>query len=174
MKKEHIPVIIGLSLPFVFVIALALFIYLPNTKIDPQHDFLYTVSNNSNDRYQEKFVITNERIEAEQNTNLNGRTNIEAGTPDLFYYDVEDNTSRKIDLSQAEAYRLDPGPSSPDGYTVEYRRSHNGIFEVFGSSNNKNGFYITKDNGAKKLNGVTSSNNYYYYYNNFQLVGWVK
>ena len=89
-------------------------------------------------------------------------------------YDIKNNSSHQITLEEASKYSLDPGPSSPDGYNVDYNYGHNGIFEIFGSNKNNNNYYISKGKAKKILIGLSFNQSYYYNNGAFNLIGWVK
>ena len=181
MKNKHIPLIIGISLPIVFIIIISAVIFIPSLSIKPQYNFIYTNGNNQyqyNQIYSNTYSVENnhlvlhpQSIQIEQKNNPNIKV-IDA--PTIYLYDVKNNTSHQITFDEAKNYTLDPGPSSPDGYTVKYEYSNNGIFDLFGGSqNNGNGFFIEKDNGKKALTGMTD-NNRYSYYGDFKLISWIK
>jgi hypothetical protein len=56
---------------------------------------------------------------------------------------------------------------------VTYEYGHDGIFELFGSRNDNDGYFISKGNGKKKINGL-SSDQYSRYGRWFNLIGWIK
>ncbi|HEY4478629.1 MAG TPA: hypothetical protein VI775_02195 [Candidatus Paceibacterota bacterium] len=153
MKKENITLIIGIALPIIFIIIISLVIYLPSLSINPKYDFIYSINDNN------YYYIKDENDKEIKKT--------------YYLYDIENNTSHKIESVDIEKYSLDPGPSSPDGYTVSYGYDNNGIFEIFGSNSNRNGYYISKGNARKRLGGL-NPNQQYYYNGSFELIGWIK
>lgn len=175
MKREDFALIIGLALPVIFMIILAIAIYLPNLSVKPQHNFIYTLPQYSyHKEYQMEYFITDNHIAQKQAIVLSQNNNavILPGGPDLYFYDVHKDTSHQLTYKEAEQYTLVPGPSSPDGYTVTYNYSHGGIFELFGSGSDKSGMYISSGKGSKKLTGI--QNTRYYNYSNINIIGWVK
>ena len=185
--KKHLTLIIGVSLPIIFIIIIAIVIFVPSLSIKPEHNFVYVDVNSNNNYYsgnvyKNSFVIKDGKIVKEPASNLEylqeqnkKYTNyklIEA--PTLYLYNVIENTAKQITLDEANNYTFDPGPSSPDGYTVKFERNSDGIFEIFGSNNNSSGYFIEKNRGKKKLTGLTLENGNYYYNSNFQLIGWIK
>jgi type II secretory pathway pseudopilin PulG len=182
--KKHLPLIVGLALPVLFIIIISLVVFLPSITIKPQHNFLYTKVDSYN-RYGQSYTTAYKVEDSKITTVITPIPNYKElyGTttsllkeavnlPDLYLYDVKSNTSHKITLDQAQTYTLDPGPSSPDGYTVAYNYSNDGIFDLFGSSNSNDGYFISKGNGKKKLNSIDSDG--YYSSSNFRLIGWIK
>ncbi|MES2436620.1 MAG: hypothetical protein V4519_01295 [Patescibacteria group bacterium] len=177
--KKNLPLIVGLALPFVFILLIAVVVYLPNVFIKPQHDFLYTMADrnnyNYNTVYKNTYAIENgglvqRPVELPKLNENDTRVIIDA--PKLYRYNVKDSTNKEISFTEAQSLKIDVGPSSPDGYIVAYRYNHNGVFELFGSNGNNSGYFISKGKGGKKLIGLDSAG--YYYENNFTLLGWIK
>ncbi len=182
--KKNIPLIVGIALPIVFIIIISLSIYIPTLYVNPEHNFIYSMNDNyySNNSYKNTYKITDGKIHTEQTLTAKNNGMIDSKTaiiymgenPPLYLYDVKTNSSHEITLEEAEKYNLDPGPSSPDGYNIDYGYNNNGIFELFGSSRNGNGFYVYKGNSKKMLTGLSNSKSYYYGAGYFNLIGWVK
>lgn len=174
---KNIPLLIGITLPIVFILIISVVIFTPSLFIKPQYNFLY--SNNDsyyydyNNRYSNTYVVENNRLSLSPLPATAGVT-YKADNPPLYLYDVKNNSSHQVEWSEAKNFNIDPGPSSPDGYVVKYQYSNDGIFELFGSNGNQNGYVISKGNGSKKLNGLNSNGYSYYNSGNFKFIGWVK
>lgn len=173
MKTNNLPLIVGIALPFIFILIVLAAAYIPSLSVDPQHDFMYTqqeYSYSSQTRYKNTYKVEGGRIATEPLKNL-----IEgfeySEFPDIYLYDVENDTSRKISFEEAKDYALQAGPSSPDGYVVSYEYGHNGIFEIFGSNDSDRGYFISKDNKKKRLHNLSREITYY---GDFKVIGWVK
>ncbi|KND49130.1 MAG: hypothetical protein AB198_02570 [Parcubacteria bacterium C7867-003] len=169
------PLLIGIALPIIFILIISLVIFTPNLSIKPAHNFLY--SNESpyyyyNDGYSNTFSVSNGKLVTTPVPAVNG-VKYKGDYPPIYLYDVKNNSTHQISVEEARNFYLDPGPSSPDGYTVEYKYSNSGIFELFGSGSRENGYVISKGNGVKRLNGLNSTDRYYSS-GNFKLIGWVK
>jgi hypothetical protein len=177
MKKKNLPLIIGISLPVIFIIVISVVIFTPSFFIKPQYNFIYSTESpyySYDQGYKNTYIVENNHI-ATQALPVPTDNRIYAykgDSPTLYLYDVKNNSSHQITLDEAKNYFLDPGPSSPDGYIVRYEYSHNGIFELFGSNQNGSGYFIEKNNGKKELPGLMNSDQYYQ--GNFKLIGWVK
>jgi len=174
MKNKNLPLIVGISIPFVFLLIFAGFVYIPRTLISPEYDFVYSLRDYEYNRvYQNKYRVTDGEIEMIKAEIIN--PNIEyafvSESPELYLYDVDDEISRLITFEEAEKLSLYPGPSSPDGYVVEYKYGNDGVFELFGGSNDDRGYYVGNGKSWKKLLGIPTD---YYYRNGFELIGWVK
>ncbi len=178
MKSKHLPLIIGVALPVLFIIIISLVIFTPSLSVKPQHNFIYTTENPAYYSYNETYKNTY-RVEGEKIVQVpivypaeNPRLQDVKDAATLYLYDVKANTSHQITLEEAAKYVVDPGPSSPDGYSVEYTYGHDGIFEIFGSNNSNDGYFISNGKGKKRLGGIT---NYRYYGSgNFRLIAWIK
>jgi len=173
MKIKHLPLIVAISLPIIFIIIISIVIFTPSLFINPQYNFIYSTDNYGyNQGYKNTYVVENNHISlqavpVEQNQTYAG------DAPTLYMYDVRTNSSHQITFSEAQNYILDPGPSSPDGYTLQYESSNDGIFDLFGANQNRSGYFVEKNNGKKELTGLTNSNQYFYQ-GNFKLIGWIE
>lgn len=180
MKIKNLPLLVGILLPIVFIAVLSLAIYLPTFSIKPQYDFIYSLDTyqygDYMNTYTDRYVLNDNHIDVQQvdidtNQTLNQKLR-KRNMPTLYVYNVKTNTSHQITLDEAKTYTLDPGPSSPDGYVVKYEYTNNGIFELFGSSQSRDGYFIEKNNAKKQLTGIAFNTSYYQ--NNFQLLGWMR
>lgn len=182
MIKKHLPLVVAIALPIIFIGVLALAITLPSRSINLQHDFVYVNADMEkypygSVAYRNEYAIENGKIvkkpivtelEASE-AKLRGITYDDA--PQLYHYSVREQASREIAFEEAQKLALVPGPSSPDGYTVEYEYNNDGIFEIFGSGNDDSGYVISKGNARKSLSGIATNNMYYNGYM-FQIIGW--
>jgi hypothetical protein len=174
MKTKNLPLIIGISLPVIFIIIISVVIFTPSLFIKPQHNFIYTTEDTyyGNEKYAKTYEIKDSKIVLVPST-VQENQMLQKDAPTLYLYDVKTDSSHQISLEEAQKYTVDPGPSSPDGYTVTYEYGHDGIFELFGSRNDNDGYFISKGNGKKKINGL-SSDQYSRYGRWFNLIGWIK
>lgn len=177
--KNNIPLIIGIALPIVLIGIVSLFIFIPKASVNPSHNFIYTLENESGYRYDQLYKNTyslkGEKIALEQLPALPPEYkdySYKGETPTLYLYNVEAETSTEITFEEAQKLSLVPGPSSPDGYTVSYDYGHNGVFELFGSNNENTGYFISKGTAKKKLTAFAVSE--YYGMGSFRLIGWIK
>ncbi|MEI8061802.1 MAG: hypothetical protein WCG97_00695 [bacterium] len=177
MKTNHWPLIIGISIPILFIIIISIIIFTPNLYIKPAHNFLYTTLGEENyygsgQIYKNTYAVENERLVLRPGV-LQEKQTYKADFLPLYLYDVTTDSSHQVTYEDEKNLALDPGPTSPDGYSVSWEYNHDGIFELFGSDGSKNGYFIEKGKGKKQLTGLNSSNGYYYQ-GNFKLIGWVK
>ncbi len=175
--KKHIPLIIGISLPIIFIIIISVTIFTPSLFIKPEHNFLYTVDDtyySYNQSYKNTFTVTADHISLKPlPTPPNATGTLMIDQPTLYLYDVKTDTSHQITFDEAKNYTVDAGPSSPDGYLVKYESNNDGIFELFGSNRNSNGYFIEKGSGKKPLTGVSNGARYYYE-GNLHLIAWIQ
>ena len=173
---KNIPLFIGIILPIVFILILSVVFFTPSLFIKPQYNFLYsTYYYDYNNRYSTTYVVENNRLSLSPLPTTAGVTDTYKGDNlPLYLYDVKNNSTHQVDWSEAKNFNIDPGPSSPDGYIVKYQYSNDGIFELFGSNGNQNGYVISKGNGSKKLNGLNFNDYRRYNSGNFKFIGWVK
>ncbi|OGY21875.1 MAG: hypothetical protein A2126_00655 [Candidatus Woykebacteria bacterium GWB1_45_5] len=156
--KEKLPLIVGVGLPILLIVYVAISYYLSAFFVKPQYDFIYT-SDSSYD-YNLKVVggtITEDSVDY----NYSNTSNRYKAAPSTYYYDAQTDRSRSITLSEAQSYTIDPSTKSPDGYTVE-RASSGGIF----GGGYENGYYLKGHGFSKKIN--ISADRY-----NFRFLGWV-
>lgn len=196
MIKKHLPLIVAIALPIIFIGILALVIAVPSMRISPQHDFIYIDKQELNSKsmaypyvptyYKNVYEIEEGKLvlkplgiqpdgirvmpDGSRIYPVPGEQVEYIDAPKLYYYSVDENTSREISFADAQGLSLVPGPSSPDGYNVSYEYNSDGIFELFGSDSNS-GYVITKGTGRKTLTGMPSDQNYYG--GSFTLIGWV-
>lgn len=184
MIKKHLPLIVAIALPIIFIGILAIAILVPSMRMNPQHDFVY-VDKYERDAnpymvvtYKNDYVLKDGKIELYPlNTPFDELSGIPKESreyrdaPKLYYYSVAENTSREISFADAQGLSLVPGPSSPDGYTVKYEYNSDGVFELFGSDSGSE-YVITKGAARKTLTGMPFDANYYGGYE-FILLGWV-
>ncbi len=174
MNTKHLPLIVGISLPVIFIIITSIFLFLPSLFVNPTHNFIYSMDDTNygyNQIYKNTYAVEQNRVNLKP-LPLQTYQTYKGEAPVLYLYDVKKDSSHQITFDEAKKYVLDPGPSSPDGYSIAYNYSHNGVFEIFGSNRNTNGLYIEKKSAKKPLTGLVSSNGYYQ--NSFNLIGWVK
>jgi len=170
--KNKLPIIIAFSLPFILVFVLFISVFISNASIKPEYNFLYTEkSYYLGKTYEHEYAIVDSKITKIPNSLLKNEIPPVTGrkdAPDIFMYDVKNQVVKMITFEEARRYVLDPSPSSPDGYSIRYEYGHSGIFELFGSDNNRRGYFITKKSAEKKLEGISLSSG------QFHLIGWIK
>lgn len=155
--KQNKIVLIGASIPVLVLLAIIASIHLPFLFVKPQYDFLYVkLDGMTESGYEVKFdrLGVGKLIEK---TLSSGRDR-----PQLYFYDVSDDTTRMISFQEAQTLNLDSESVSPDGFEI-----------VYGGTESKRDYsyrYIKKDGVRRKLDIVFETPHFY----NFVFVGWVK
>ena len=174
---KNIPLLVGIALPIIFILAISIIIFTPALFIKPQYNFLYSNTDSyyygDNNGYSNTYRVENNRLSLSPLPTTTGVV-YKGANPPLYLYDVKNNSTHQVDWNEAKNFNIDRGPSSPDGYIVKYQYSNDGIFELFGSNGNQNGYVISKGNGSKKLNGLNLTAYGYNNSGNFKFIGWVK
>lgn len=160
--KEKLPLVVGIGLPILLIIIVVIFAYLPSLFVQPKYNFVYATGN----LYDYEIKVVNGKL------NLNPQTRYRYGTqyeyplrePSLFFYNVLEEKSTAITLSQAQTYNLDPSSKSPDGFAVG-RADSDGVsfFPFFYGGRYASGQYLTGKGLSQK---ITDSYD-------FKFIGWV-
>ena len=128
MKKENIPLMVGISIPILMIIFVAISIYVPSLFVQPKTDFLYSVGG---DYYSKDiYSVQNGKIIV-QGISYPEKYKEPMRNPKLFIYDMVKNESREISLEEAKNLNLNSNNKSPDGFEVVYGRQHYDIFPLF-------------------------------------------
>src|ERR1035437_6083899 len=179
MKIKNLPLLVGIALPILFILIISIVVFTPSFFIKPQFNFLYSSADQNSysyyQGYRSSFVVNDGQLSLNAFPDQRNGVKVEykADMPPLYLYDVKTDSSHQISFSEAQKYNLDPGPSSPDGYTVKYEYNSEGIFGIFGSSGNNAGYFFEKDGGKKKINGLSNAGNGYYYSSgSMGIIGW--
>lgn len=173
MNKQNIPLVVGITLPLVLVVLVAIAVYLPRTFADPQYDFVYVVNDRTlYDRECETYVVDDAgqlTIEAEGADDIapRRRATCVRGVATWYLYDVSAKEERKVTFDALEDMSLSDEPISPDGYWFVRDYSHSGIFELFGS-NNRNEWFL--ENNSVRIPLDVSAQQYPY---DVSFIGWV-
>ena len=171
---RNLPLLLGIVLPLAFVVVVMLMAYVPGLSVRPAHDFVYTQATDTmyQTAYRSEYQIVDGSIELRAvEVNESDRMGLVIeDAPRLFLYDIEEDTSREITLADAKALNLVAGPSSPDGYIVDYK--YGGSFGLFGGDGNSAGFFISKDGAGKRLPALSA--NGYWQERNLRVIGWVQ
>lgn len=168
---EHLPLIIGIALPLLFIAIAISISSLSVSAIKPAHDFIYAqdsgLSYGGNFMYD--YSVSGSTIVREQmiDSSQLPHERVVREAPQLFLYDIETNTTKEISFDEAKALMLAAGPSSPDGYMVDFR--YQGSFGFFGGGGSESGYFITKGDAGKRLPGLSGMRGY----GDLRVIGWV-
>ena len=144
----------------------------------PKFSFLYT-SDQANypyfQNYKNSFIVINGQLTLNALPDQKNGVKVQynGDMPTLYVYDVTSDSSHQVTFDEAKKLNLDPGPSSPDGYTVKFEYNSDGIFGVFGSNGNGAGYFFEKGGDKKRINGLGDTGNTYYS-GTMNLIGWIQ
>jgi len=160
MNRKNTFIILGLSLPILMIILIALTIYIPNLSYHPKFNFIYSLDRQYG---AETYFVQNSQIAI-----------VKANDPktvpsQLFLYDMASNRSQAISFEQAGQVKLNPNPISPDGYQVEKGNSGGGVFPFLFMTEDRGNVYMNGHNASQKLNIGTYQNSYW----GFHFIGWL-
>ncbi|MFA6094872.1 MAG: hypothetical protein WC757_03230 [Candidatus Paceibacterota bacterium] len=195
--KNKLPLIVGLALPALTVVAIILAVYVPGMSIKPTYDFVYSdiPSNSYSYGYgarplygidaQGKFFYNSDvcnagvvmalpaGIQKLAPTEIADCKKNYAGMrmPKFYKYSFASGIQEIVTPEQLSSLIMKE--TSPEGYVVSRQYDNNGIFELFGSRGNNNTVFVQKGNTAHKVDLPPIQNPYGGYYNEFYFVGWV-
>ncbi len=175
MKKKNIPLLIGILIPILMTLFIALSIYLPQLFLDPQYDFLYVSGDNYSYSFPKYVVEDGAVVKREPTEKEKEQYRYRYDESVLYTYDAETNTSTVISFEDAQNFKLNPNSVSPDGFEVTNSRRNYSLFsEVFGGGYRGSGYVIRKKDGSgagKKIDVNTRNGSYYY---GFKFLGWIE
>jgi hypothetical protein len=131
--KKNLPLIVALLIPFVLTLVVASSVYLPSKGQLPQYDFIYTVFNHREPGTAYYEVVSGKIVQVNTErkpSDIDSPAYLSGPSVELFYYDVESQTSRELTYEEASGYTVDSSWTGPDGYRVEYG-SNQGVFPFF-------------------------------------------
>lgn len=181
--KRNVGVLVALMLPVMFILVVALAVYLPSLSLSTKYDFVYATCSEG-DRYSYscdkylsmRFSVVDGKLTTNpvsQDATGDKLPNKEAEyTVRVFLHDTQANESREISLEEARALSLNRLVTSPDGVSVsgEYTSAPNVLFIFDGNSSYDN--YLTKGSSRRKLNLIDQGGRRYYS-NDIHFIGWV-
>ena len=185
MTQKNLPIITGVIL-LVLVIAVIIGIAIvPQLIYKPSYSFIYTYGERydySYTRFQEYTGYqvddnrVTERVQYLSTEQVNNAPQV-VKTPykeQLYYYDVEKNSSRQISYEEAQQFTVDPNSVSPDGFELSVGNQVSGFMMFVDVSRDYGSYYLTGHNSRHKVNLIKSNvDDYYYSYNNLKFLGWV-
>lgn len=171
MNKKNIPLYIGISLPVILIIVIAVAVYVPRIIANPEYDFIYLVDDSNqrsihlNEQVCTEYKIENDRLieVGEQNQYPSGMC---VSDEVIFYrHDLSEGINKEISVETVKTLKVDSQHVSPDGWSFRREYANNGIFEIFGGRRNYE-WLVVKNSVRLPVN---INENYY----NVRFVGWV-
>lgn len=168
---KHLPLILGIALPVAFVGMVLGMAYLPALGVRPAYDFIYTNEIPNYQRiFKNEFRVEDGRLVLEpvdvSGEDISRRTLVEM--PRLYRYNSETESVTEVSYEEVKNLPMSAGPSSPDGYLVEYRHSSSGLIGLFAGGDNNSGHYLIKGGAAKRIPAVSGNP----YRTPLEVVGW--
>jgi len=173
--KKNLPLIIGLAIPVLMIIFVAVAIYAPSIFAHPKYDFVFSAGDTYYTDYGDHYSVAVGKISKttiSQPIDSFGKPYPTTRVVELFRYDAKADNVHPITFEDAQKLNLDVSPKSPDGYVLTHGNNNNGIFELFGSNRDYNAWFLKKGIVSKKIYiGINQDG--YYYDSNSQFLGWV-
>ncbi|PIT92218.1 MAG: hypothetical protein COU08_03510 [Candidatus Harrisonbacteria bacterium CG10_big_fil_rev_8_21_14_0_10_42_17] len=169
---KNIPLMIGIAIPLLMVVFVALAIYLPGATLEPQFDFLYYTGGNfgfDGFRLEQGHVAFFEaEVSEDQKPFLPRYPEQELK---LYRHNVLTDTSVVLTLEEAQLLTLDSNPISPDGFRLTQGRGGDGFsfFPFFYNGGDYRTWYLTTKRASKPLTLQVGENSYY----DVTFLGWV-
>ena len=168
----------AISLPVLFIIALAGIVLIPNALAKPKYDILFSELNDYSYNQTYNLKIVNDKITAQPsnryNYNNNNTNSTDLPATDLTKVNVKrySQQTKKVEtltVEQANKLTLSAESESPDGFTVGGSNSYGGLVSdvlVGGSYDSYNQLYLIKGLAKKKID--LGTNRY-----GFNFLAWV-
>ena len=180
--KENFVLAMGIALPLVLIVLFYIAGQVSRQAVaDPQYDALFAVDyhdNASGNPYSiavdnDKLVIKyrpasdQDRHYAKPRLFRFDHETQQAKLIDIDFDAAEDGVVTDPDIAALNENKIDPNPSSPDGYQFEYSYNSGGLFsEFFGGYNSRNRYVLSK--GPRRI-PVQGSEPYW----SAHFIGWV-
>jgi hypothetical protein len=190
MKRENILTVIGLSLPVILILAIALYVFLANKIPNPSQDFIFTIEeydpcityeqtivvDKNGSMHLEKIDHTTQYPGTKENPTYayepcQSKVKVEKKVADVYRYHFANNSVERVSTDDLLNLQIQTG-TSPEGYAVDFGRQYSGPFlpDVFMGST-LDGIYLHKNNKQRKLEINSVELNAIPY--NFKIIGWI-
>jgi hypothetical protein len=167
MKKENIPLIIGLCIPILMIIIIAASIYVPTFFApEPAYDFIYATWQHNYPSHN--YYVSDGKIVQDNSPPPYENYKGNLSSVKLYVYNINNGQSQEISFEEAKKYKLDANDTSPDGFKITHGSYDYDPF--FFGSRNYGTIYIKGHHISKKLNIKDRPN---YYWRNFDFIGWI-
>tara|TARA_B100001540_G_scaffold314757_1_gene340396 strand:- start:794 stop:1378 length:585 start_codon:yes stop_codon:yes gene_type:complete len=164
LKKNWL-LITAFALPLLIIMGVVISIYIPQSKIVPQYDFVYATCVDEYyycDAYIEEFYgVENEKFVVREMSTLRDADNNNIPDVDeekwgkgiqIYRYDVTTDSPQEITKEEAKKYILDDEIYSPDGLRFSRERTGygGGILDIADVVRSEYRFYLINQEGVKK------------------------
>ncbi len=187
--KENLVLVLAFLIPLVFIVVVALVVYLPSKYIYSNYEFVYVSCPLSNynhrsclDIVKYKYYVEKGKMVVSENVDIISSTTNNVipqydkegkidYKPEFFIYNTKTQENRQIDIEELKNLVFEDGVVSPDGFSVV--RDYNSGMEVFPFYYNSSSYGLFLKKGKTKRELDLPDNDDYYYRDNFLLLGWV-
>lgn len=152
MRKENLPVIIGITLPLALVAAIAAAIYIPAAFIEPPKTDVLFVERNYQwgvGHYEVRGSALAFVPEAPPADDPYWQK--PTSVPQLYRYETDTQTMTALTEDEAKKLKLDPSPVSPDGYMVDRGNGDGGVFPFFFYDGGNYTMYLRKGPSSQEI-----------------------
>lgn len=168
VKKDFL---IFISIPAGIILLVILILVVPSLFAKPGYDFMYSYCPSYD--CSDSFIVASNGSLKEIKSPPNNYNYPIAQPAELYYHNTHQNSSRRIDFSEAGAYKLDSSNVSKDGYVLTQGGSSGGGFLFWGDYSTDGGWYLKKGSLVKSKPLNLSVPNYAGS-NVVTLIGWVE
>jgi len=160
---KNISIFVAIVAPFFIIGVILAIIYLPYLWTEKlKTDFIYTSSRTYCLDF--KYDVSGEKIVKKPLNNDCNNSNY--GEPEIYYFDADKNSSKKLSKDEIDMLKVNTGTRSTDGFEItEYSQSSGGFF----GSTSKSGIFAKKDSVQFELS-IHPEVSYY----NFVFLSWIK
>lgn len=188
--------IVGVSLPLIIILIVAVLSIAPRIFFHPKYDFIYTVDISCDQYYSypcsyggnqwSSYTISDGKISKETDVSKVPQSITPPDAkkeipkiiyPKLYRYHVATGAFEEISFEDVQKLTLVNG-TAPDG-TIVINGAENyneGVFGMMfgGYRSEQNSLYLKNGSASQRIVVQNGDQSGYYYNNNFHLVGWVK
>jgi hypothetical protein len=130
MNTKHLPLIVAIALPIIFIITLAITLSIPASKIKPEFNFIYTdisqeyYKNYNMVQYKNMYDIKDKKLVLvpiiSQKEDIYNKTQIEyKNAPTLYHYDVKTNITKEVTFEEMQKKGI-KSPNNNDSLMMTY------------------------------------------------------
>ncbi|MEK7499189.1 MAG: hypothetical protein AAB649_01125, partial [Patescibacteria group bacterium] len=142
-KASTISLIVGLAIPVIMVILIALAVLLPGRSLNPTYNFIYATGSYPSYTTTDKDLVIQHDLTVKNGTLVDDvqsyRTDKiypiypyeKESVPHLFIHNTAENTNTELTLEEAQKLTLSAETKSPDGFSVSFGKRSYGVFPFF-------------------------------------------
>lgn len=166
MKLKNLPLIIGLAIPALMVIFIAIVVYIPPLFVKVNYNILYIYPNDYS--CSQQFYLNSGKLDLRDNSNDYYKKYAQCDFK-AFVYDVLKEESRQISIEEAKNLYVYSETKSPDGFEIVSGGYDGGGFFPFYYHSSDYGSKYVQGHGISKKIKIQSIGNW----NSSRIIGWV-